>query len=383
MRPFIHLKKRRPSRKDYSHRKTLGAANLVVPQSGTVMSFATEILDQGKVNKCTADTAVEIRKWKTKKTYDSEKYYLAELEMLGEKYNEGVDLETQGAVGVNIGWVPVGQNKPTDKASAYVFVNDHPFSGPDMFDILRATMMRVGPLSGGLDWYNDWTDAPGGIIPHSFKSLNGGHDIELAELAFINGVDYIGLQQSWGESHGKKGIYYLDRWMANKVFAEYGVLYWSDNPDLEFKRMGLLEALLVSLKNLLLQLVKWYNTSMDNQDDIRTIISNTASENGIEPSLALAVAECENFRFPGDVFDPKRTFQNKDKNGNVTSTDRGIFMWNDKYHPEVTDEMAFDPKISCKLFCDAVKGGKLHNYWKASQPCWSNKVSAIIIRKYI
>ena len=116
--------------------------------------------------------------------------------------------------------------------------------------------------------------------------------------------------------------------------------------------------------------------------DIRTIITNTAIANGIEVSLALAVASCENLRFAGDFFDPKRTYKNKNKSGVVTSTDRGIFMWNDYYHPEVTDEMAFDPEIATKLFCDAVKQGELKTYWSASQYCWSEKLSLDIQKKY-
>jgi hypothetical protein len=252
------LKKRLVQGRDYSHRKTLGASNLVIPPPGTIKSFNVPITDQGSQNDCTAFAAVEIRQAKTGNVYDAEQFWTAEKTIYGDPNNTtGVDLQTQGATGVKIGWTLAGQTTPSEKAGAYVFVQPSLFSGPDTFDLLRATMITQGPLSGGLDWYSEWTNTPGGIIPHSQANLLGGHDVTLAALNYINAVDYIDLSVHWGPNVGDHALYHLDRYMANKVFSGYGVLYWVDG-DQTFQRTGLLEALLVNLLNLYRRLLGSY-----------------------------------------------------------------------------------------------------------------------------
>jgi len=219
------LMKRLIQPRDYSHRKTLCSSNIVIPPSGTIKSFGVPITNQGPTDDCTAATAIEIRQAKTGKVYDMVAFWNAERIIYGDpNATDGVDLQTQGATGVKTGWTVQGETAPSEKASAYVFVLPSLFSGPDMFDLLRATMMTQGPLSGGMDWFNEWTGG-GGIIPHTQKSLLGGHDVTLAALNFIQGIDYIDLSVHWGEGEGDRGLYHLDRYMANKVFSEYGVLY--------------------------------------------------------------------------------------------------------------------------------------------------------------
>ncbi len=44
--------------------------------------------------------------------------------------------------------------------------------------------------------------------------------------------------------------------------------------------------------------------------------------------------------------------------------------------------MAFDPATATHLFCKAVKGGNLVNFWSASMPCWRKKVDPAILQKY-
>ena len=111
-------------------------------------------------------------------------------------------------------------------------------------------------------------------------------------------------------------------------------------------------------------------------ETIPKLITRICKEQGIEPELGLAVAECENLRWPGDFFDPKRTLINSPR-----SIDRGVFMINNFYHPQVTDDQAFDPEFATKWFCQMVKGGNL-NAWSASMPCWRNKISFALRTKY-
>ncbi len=104
---------------------------------------------------------------------------------------------------------------------------------------------------------------------------------------------------------------------------------------------------------------------------IKDTITKIANELGVEPELAIAVAKAESSLNPNCI--------NKNKGGSI---DRGLFQWNDYYHPEITDAMAFNPEIATRLFCKAVKGGSLHAYWSASEPNWKKLVSTDILKKY-
>jgi len=92
--------------------------------------------------------------------------------------------------------------------------------------------------------------------------------------------------------------------------------------------------------------------------DIKDIIITTAKTYGVDEKLALKVAECES------GFNP--TAINVNTSG---SKDRGLYQWNDKYHPEISDICAFDPQCATTKFCQAVKANNL-SWWNASKKCW-------------
>lgn len=94
--------------------------------------------------------------------------------------------------------------------------------------------------------------------------------------------------------------------------------------------------------------------------DIEAMIRWKAARAGVEPDLAVAVARCES----GLKIDAV----NINKSG---SKDRGIYQWNDQYHPEITDDMAFDPETATDLFLKAVNQGHL-SWWSASAKCWNS-----------
>lgn len=54
------------------------------------------------------------------------------------------------------------------------------------------------------------------------------------------------------------------------------------------------------------------------------------------------------------------------------SRDRGIFQINDKWHPEVSDEQAFDIDFSTNFFITAVNNGNL-SWWNSSKSAWEIK----------
>ena len=88
------------------------------------------------------------------------------------------------------------------------------------------------------------------------------------------------------------------------------------------------------------------------------IIRKIAKEEGVDPELAVRVAECESNLNPKAV--------NVNKGGD---RDRGLFQINSKYHPDISDEDAFDPIFSAKFFCKAFKNNNL-SWWNATKDCW-------------
>lgn len=99
------------------------------------------------------------------------------------------------------------------------------------------------------------------------------------------------------------------------------------------------------------------NKPIENET-IEQMITRIATKQGVDTKLAINVAKCESGLNPLAV------------NVNTTgSKDRGIYQWNDQYHPEITDEMAFNPEIATIKFCEAVKAGNI-SWWNASKKCW-------------
>jgi hypothetical protein len=100
-------------------------------------------------------------------------------------------------------------------------------------------------------------------------------------------------------------------------------------------------------------------TETNNEEkSVEETIRLVAIREKADQDLAMRVAKCES------NLNPKALNINKDG-----SRDRGIFQINDKYHPEITDEMAYNPAIATTFFCNAVKAGNL-TWWSATQKCW-------------
>jgi hypothetical protein len=99
-------------------------------------------------------------------------------------------------------------------------------------------------------------------------------------------------------------------------------------------------------------------TTPPSKEEIEKIIRAICKAEGVDENLAVKVAKCESGLNCLAI------------NVNTTgSKDRGIFQWNDKYHPDITDEMAFNPITATKLFCKAVREGHI-DWWNASKKCW-------------
>jgi len=93
-------------------------------------------------------------------------------------------------------------------------------------------------------------------------------------------------------------------------------------------------------------------------ETVEDIIRRIAGVEGVDPDLAVRVATCESSLNP--------SAKNVNTDGSV---DRGVFQWNNKWHPEISDVCAFDVECAAREFCKAFKGGNL-SWWDATKKCW-------------
>jgi len=96
-------------------------------------------------------------------------------------------------------------------------------------------------------------------------------------------------------------------------------------------------------------------TNNTTNETIEQTIRRIATEMGVNQDLAYRVAKAESGL--------RQYVYNENTNGSI---DRGVFQWNSKYHPEVSDDCAYNIECATKKFCEAVKSGNL-SWWNASK----------------
>lgn len=94
-------------------------------------------------------------------------------------------------------------------------------------------------------------------------------------------------------------------------------------------------------------------------ETVEQIIRKIAKKEGVDPDLAVRVAKCESGLNPG-----------AHHTNSTGSIDRGLYQWNDRYHPEISDEIAYNAERSTAAFCKAFKAGNL-SWWNATKRCWN------------
>lgn len=260
------------------------------------------------------------------------------------------------------------------------------------------------PFITGTYWYDSmYTPETDGRV-HPLGKIVGGHEYLCREIDAVN--KKVWFDNSWGDQWGIKGRFYMTFDDYGKLLQEQGdVTILMTNPILKNGSKG---QAVINLQNLLNgtganlmvdgnfgnhteTAVKHFQAMNSLTEDgvvgpntwealqvssptgiIISIITDVCNEHGIDPALGIAVASAES------GLDPHSTLYNP----NSKSTDRGLFQWNSRYHSEITDEEAFDPTQATILFCKAVKDGKLHLYWSASEPNWKKHLSPEILMKY-
>ncbi len=172
---------------------------------------------------------------------------------------------------------------------------------------------------------------------------------------------------------------FIKKLASNFDFWEYGYrIFITRQNDIQ-KQLSIIESILKDIKRILEILGLWAekiepvkpiteetaiienieeSLKWDTVENIKSSIKNIAIEEKIDAELACRVAQCES----GLNIKAKRI-------NTSTSIDRGLYQWNNYYHPKITDEMAYNPETACRLFCQAVRNGKL-SWWNASRSCW-------------
>lgn len=125
--------------------------------------------------------------------------------------------------------------------------------------------------------------------------------------------------------------------------------------DILRKRLAILKELIRYIKTLIALLRAKKNLDISR---LYEIMSSVAFQEGVSIDLALSVATCES------GLDPLA--MNRNRNGSI---DRGLFQWNDYWHPEISNACAFDIECSTRAFCKAVKAGNIY-WWNSSKHCW-------------
>lgn len=242
--PYIEYKKKKVlglkphthDWRDYSHRRTFGAALLSdLPAEYLLL---TDIMDQNGYPKCTAYASCAVRSSQAgNRQFDPNWFYAQEGITAGTPSNDGYDLRTAMQTGVDYGFMPLAP-KPGDQAADFKEASYFNIDGNyDIFDNIRSAMwlakteQRCAVL--GTMWYEEWYSAPNGVIlPGTGKTPVGLHAIKAAgwtptqqsNKRPLNGT-YLAVQNSFGKNFGDDGIYYFHRDVVNKEFVQ-GHFMW-------------------------------------------------------------------------------------------------------------------------------------------------------------
>ena len=258
------------------------------------------------------------------------------------------------------------KNWPADldvEAQPYAHPGYAAVSGPyDNFDSMRSAMWneqsKKRAIGFGVMWYNEWTDAPGGVIPETYSSKDGLHAVKMAgwsttkrDGSFINPTTkelYQVWQNTWNTDVGDGGLFYASRTVVNRELdpVSLGIYIYTDQPLQNPKTVSALQNLLNALVALFHALQSRYSHKEAAQVGsvpsmtlpqakawarglaIAAGLSNTKLLDGKNGAIDIMIA-CIMVE---SGFNRSAINFNRDANGNVTSIDYGIIQCNDFFH---------------------------------------------------
>lgn len=258
MHPLGLLKLKKDSR-DFSHHKIFGSVAL--SDLPLEFSIATpQINNQGTSDFCPGESTSEAAEDFYNETFSPEYSFAKIKEILGNWQQPGADLRTAMKAGIKYGFCPQnlaplnlasnGRDQCANPANwplscdlaagPYKFGGFLAVDGPgDTFsNIQNALFTQKMAVVAGSNWYADWEQDPGGIIPKTYSILFSTlHATNFFGWKQINGQPYLMLQNSEGEDVGDRGIYYFPRSVVNKEFND-GLFYFVKQAPSNIQTVG-------------------------------------------------------------------------------------------------------------------------------------------------
>lgn len=239
--------------RDFSHHALFGTiepANL--PAFDFDVGAATpSILDQTDLDFCTGYCSSEQNTTEFHSESDAccPLYQMAKIKQVRGEWNQsGANLRDAANALIQYGSIPLSQspfthnqNPGTDRdrdflanwnnwppaldliASMRKLGSYFTIDGPgDAFDNMRSVLWQsASNWSGsgvifGLEWHDEWTGTPAGVIPDAVPASGGDpHAVYIRGQKVISDVPYMVVQNSWGAAFGDNGLYYMPRSVLN------------------------------------------------------------------------------------------------------------------------------------------------------------------------
>jgi hypothetical protein len=152
------------------------------------------------------------------------------------------------------------ENWPVDlDISALTHKKKSYFSVGNGFDTIKSAIWtNKSAIITGVMWQDVWIGNKTGMINTVGKGILG-HAIAVIGFKKINNIDYLVIQNSYGETVGDKGLYYFSRDVVNKCFVwgkyilvdmlpqEAKVLIWSAQIKIIDKLIKALQSLIINI----------------------------------------------------------------------------------------------------------------------------------------
>lgn len=241
--------------RDYAYFKTFGAAVIKLPEEYSVGK--PFIKDQANTDFCPGESSSAVNEDEEGIEFSPEWQFSQIKKVMGEWKSYGADLRSAAKALKNAGSLPKSQapfSVHTNDRDFLANWNNWPYAlqqqaalyrkesffmidtlpGHDLFDSIRTALYQNAiakrSIMTGSVWYQEWTYAPGGVLPEDFSQPVGLHSYKIFGWTMIGGQPYLMVQNSYGEDMGDKGVYYMPRSAANKVLDQ-GLFMFRDLPE--------------------------------------------------------------------------------------------------------------------------------------------------------
>ncbi len=243
------LKKTAHDPRDYSYHRTFGASNFILPDEYFAGRPAAK--NQMLSQMCTAFASAVVGACEDGVDFCPE-YSFAVGKLISKTgLEEPEDLRTPLKAAVAYGYLPSDPTLPSvvsqsaaycanianyaplcaDKAAKYKKKSYFRVDGN--FKTIKQVLYNNAPskraILTGVLWMNEWTVAPKGIVPSVAVEVGGLHCVPIIGFTKIDGIEYIAVQNSYGEGLGDRGIFYFNEQVFNKCFDQ--PMYMEVEPD--------------------------------------------------------------------------------------------------------------------------------------------------------